>query len=110
MLKGPVTHRGRKGDARPAHWKFAILASAMSFARCASSFVTRSLSALNQRWTNAGPTLCIRCVRRDLLSMLKSVRGARRMNVYAKRTPDMRGAVGQRQTYAEHTPCIGAAR
>ena len=30
------------------------------------------------------------CVRRDFLSMLKSVRGARRMNVHAKGTPDVR--------------------
>ena len=53
VFQRPVTHRGRMGDARPVHWKFAILASALSFARCASSFVTRSSSALDQRWTNA---------------------------------------------------------
>ena len=95
------------GDARPAHWKFAILASALSFARCASSFVTRSSSAMDQRYALA----VIRCVRRDFLSMLKSMRGARRMNVHARRTPDTRrGALDQRQTYAEHTPCVRTAR
>ena len=51
--KGPVTQGGRMGNARPAHWKFAIWASALSFARRASSFVTRSSSALDQRWTSA---------------------------------------------------------
>ena len=76
------------GDARPAHWKFAIRASALSFARRASSFVTRSSSALDPRYA----FVVIRCVRWDFLSMLKSVRGARRMNVHAKGTPDMRGA------------------
>ena len=64
-----------RGDARPAHWKFAILASALSFARYASSFVTRSSSSLDQCYAFA----VIRCVRRDFLSMLKSVRGAQRM-------------------------------
>ena len=74
------------GDARPAHGKFAILASALSFARRASSLVTRSSSALDPRYA----FVVIRCVRRDFLSMLKSVRGARRMNVHAKGTPDVR--------------------
>ena len=76
-------------DARPAHGKFPILASALSFARRASSLVTRSSSAgptLDQRYA----FVVIRCVRRDFLSMLKSVRGARRMNVHAKGTPDVR--------------------
>ena len=41
------------GNARPAHWKFAIWARALSFARRAPSFVTRSSSALDQRWTSA---------------------------------------------------------
>ena len=51
----------------------------------------------------AGPTLCIR--RRSLcasgfLCMPKTVRGARRMNVHARRTPAMRRA---RWTNARHT-------
>ena len=51
----------------------------------------------------AGPTLCIR--RRSLcasglLCMHKNVRGARRMNVHARRTPEMRRA---RWTNARHT-------
>ena len=51
----------------------------------------------------AGPTLCIR--RRSLcasgfLWMQKNVRGARRMNVHARRTPEMRRA---RWTNARHT-------
>ena len=76
------------GGAWPAHWQFAILASALSFAMRASSLVTRSSSALDPHYA----FVVIRCVRRDFLSMLKSVRGARRMNVHAKGTPDMRGA------------------
>ena len=80
--------RSHIGDARPAHLNCAMLASALSFARCASSFVTRSSSAVDQRYAFD----VIRCVRRDYFSMLKNVRGARRMNVNAMRTPDMRGA------------------
>ena len=58
----------------------------------------------------AGPTLCIR--RRSLcasgfLCMHKNVRGARRMNVHARRTPEMRraGWTNARHTRGTRTGC-----
>ena len=83
-------------DARPAHWKVAILASVSSFAGLCVSM--RYLYV-----ERAGPTLCIR--RRALcasgfLCMHKNVHRARRMNEHARRTPNMRRA---RCSSARHT-------
>ena len=83
---GVVTHRPRTGDAWPAHWNFAVLASALLFAKHASLCVTRSSSAFDQRYALDA----IRFVRRDFLCMHKIVRRARRMNLRATRTPDTR--------------------
>ena len=81
----------------PRTEKVAIVASALSFAGCASPCIRYSCVE------RAGPTLCIR--RRSLcasgfLCMPKTVRLARRLNVHARRTPAMRRA---RWTNARHT-------
>ena len=69
----------------------------------------------------AGPTLCVR--RRSLcatvfLCMHKNVRGARRMNVHARKTPEMRRARwtnatrhtrGTRGAHAGHALCMRCA-
>ena len=82
-----TTHGPRTG-------KVAISASASSFAGCASPCATRASSALDQRYA-----FVVRCVRRDFCACTKLC-GARRMNVHARRTPEMRRA---RWTNARHT-------
>ena len=82
----------------PRTEKLAILASALSFARCASAFVTRSSSALDQRYA----FVVIRCVRRDFCACTKNVRGARTHEcIRQKDTRHSQSALDQRQTRAE---------
>ena len=57
--KAPVTHACTEN--------LSILASVLTFAGCPSEFVTRSLSALDQRYAFA----VVRCVRRDFCARAK---------------------------------------
>ena len=90
--------RSHRGDAWGSHGQ-RIENLQFGPVRCRSLGVRHhALLVRRARWANAGPALdqryafvVIRCVRRVYLSMLKSVRGARRMDVHAKGTPDMRG-------------------
>ena len=60
--------RSHLHNARPAHEKKSfILASALSFAGCASAFVARSSSTLGQRYL----FVVIRCVRRTFCACSK---------------------------------------
>ena len=87
-----VKRQSHRHDARPAHWK------SSNFGQCVVVrwvCVTMRYSCVER----AGPTLCIR--RRSLcasgfLCMHKTVRGARRTNVHARRTPATRGAHAER--------------
>ena len=91
-----VKRQSHRNDARPARWK------SSNFGQCVVVrwvCVTMRYSCVER----AGPTPCIR--RRSLcasgfLCMHTTVRGARRMNVHARRTPAMRRA---RWTNARHT-------
>ena len=105
-----VKRQSHRHDARPAHWK------SSNFGQCVVVrwvCVTMRYSCVER----AGPTLCTR--RRSLcasafLCMHKNVRGARRMNVLARRTPEMRRARwtnarhtrGTRGTHAGHALCV----
>ena len=91
-----VKRQSHRHDARPAHWKSSNF----------GQFVVVRWVCVTMRYScveRAGPTLCIR--RRSLcasgfLCMHKTVRGARRTNAHARRTPAMRRA---RWTNARHT-------
>ena len=102
-----VKRQSHRHDARPAHWK------SSNFGQCVVVrwvCVTMRHSCVER----AGPTLCTRrcsfCAS-GILCMHKNVRGARRMNVLARRTPEMRRARwtnardtrGTRGAHAEHT-------
>ena len=98
--------RGSHGQ-RVENWrKFVILASALSFARCASSCVTHSSSALDQRYTFVVERRHSLCASRFFVHAqncaLSSTHGPTRREVasHAHSTPD------QRQTSAECTVCI----
>ena len=90
----------------PRTEKVAILANASSFAGCASPCATRASSALDQRRRSSCAS--------GFLCMHKTVRGARRMNIHARRTPAMRRARwtnarhtrGTRGTHAGHALCV----
>ena len=97
FMKGVSLSASHTGSTHgPRTEKVAILASASSCAGCASPCATRALSALDQRCA----FVVVRCVRRKFLCMHKTVRGARRMNALARRTPAMRRT---RWTNARHT-------
>ena len=95
-MKCSIKRQSHRNDARPARWK------SSNFGQCVVVrwvCVTMRYSCVER----AGPTPCIR--RRSLctsgfLCMHKTVRGPRRMNVHASRTPAMRRA---RWTNARHT-------
>ena len=113
--------QSHRHDARPAHW------NSSNFSQCV---VVRWVCVV-VRWVcvtmryscveRAGPTLCIR--RRSLCAsgffyMHKNVRWPRRMNVHARRTPEMRRAPwtnaihtrGTRGAHAGHALCVRRLR
>ena len=102
----PVMRQSHMHDERPAR---VLKMSQYYFGQC----VVVRWVCVGMRYSyveRAGPTLCMRChslCASELLCMHKNVRGARRMNVLARRTPVMRqSALDQRWTNARHTPVV----
>ena len=95
------------GDARPAHGKFAILASALSFA---IGVRHHSLLVRRARWTHAMHSssfaVCVGFFEHAQQCARSSTHECTRQR-HARRALS---ALDQHQTYAEHTPCIRTAR
>ena len=83
----------------PRTEKVAMLASASSFAGCASPCATRASSALDQRYA----FVVVRCVRRDFCACTKCARSSTHECTRQKDDRDAQSALDQRQTHAGHT-------